>query len=473
MKKPERLVGFVNYNDIDLPFEFDEKSFSIMLYPPTKEVWKDYSDPMKLFDSFNQDLRKHEWISQIEIKGTTSESYHIIFNVQDSSSNYNGFINYVVNWYLCYSDEMLIDKIDGFTILGHDANLFYPPQIALESKIEFNEDGRSLEKISVSSIEQKAASCGSYRVSTNIDAAIEVSAYASYHSRTGVNPIDATSYMITDFSAPVGITKLIEAYLNTLHFFEYITYRKNVDIGDIDLFFKNEKGLRNYFGVLVFPHKLEKESHKDLKNRIIPYEIIMEKSAKLFTAIKNNAFGFQHVCDSIDDMRHFPTSRIIMILAAFEREYRNIYGQDSGRSDEYLKVKSEVVSLIDGYVNSKQGNMRKYAKQLKKYVENRDSSFEANIRYALADCEEILTLFVTGKYSGSYMDIIDGISSRMGEVRNGIAHSRLDLHFDAIHLADIRVIEELIYAIRLKNISVSPLNCKKSINRLFAENFGF
>ena len=280
MKKPERLVGFVNYNDIDLPFEFDEKSFSIMLYPPTKEVWKDYSDPMKLFDSFNQDTRKHEWISQIEIKGTTSEGYHIIFNVQDSSSNYNGFINYVVNWYLCYSDEMLIDKIDGFTILGHDANLFYPPQIALESKVEFNEDGRSLEKISVSSIEQKAASCGSYRVSTNIDAAIEVSAYASYHSRTGVNPIDATSYMITDFSAPVGITKLIEAYLNTLHFFEYITYRKNVDIGDIDLFFKNEKGLRDYFGVLVFPHKLEKELHKDLKNRIIPYEIIMEKSAK-------------------------------------------------------------------------------------------------------------------------------------------------------------------------------------------------
>ena len=241
MKKPERLVGFVNYNDIDLPFEFDEKSFSIMLYPPTKEVWKDYTDPMKLFDSFNQDLRKHEWISQIEIKGTTSEGYHIIFNVQDSSSNYNGFINYVVNWYLCYSDEMLIDKIDGFTVLGHDANLFYPPQIALESKIEFNEDGRSLEKISVSSIEQKAASCGSYRVSTNIDAAIAVSAYASYHSRTGVNPIDATSYMITDFSAPVGITKLIEAYLNTLHFFEYITYRKNVDIGDIDFFFKNEK----------------------------------------------------------------------------------------------------------------------------------------------------------------------------------------------------------------------------------------
>ena len=198
----------------------------------------------------------------------------------------------------------------------------------------------------------------------------------------------------------------------------------------------------------------------------------MEKSAKLFTEIKNNTFGFQHVCDSIDDMRHFPTSRIIMILAAFEREYRNIYGQDSGRSDEYLKVKSEVVSLIDGYLNSKQGNRRKYEKQLKKYVENRDSSFEDNIKYALADCEEILTSFVTSKYPGSYMDIIDGISSRMGEVRNGIAHSRLDLHFDAIHLADIRVIEELIYAIRLKNISVSPLDCKKAINRLFAENFG-
>lgn len=473
MKKPERLIGFISDDDIDFPFEFDEKSFSIMLYPPTAEVWKEYSSPIRFFDSIKQDFKTHKWISQRELKGTTSEGYHIIFNVQDESSNYHGFINYDVNWYICHSDAMLIDKIDGFRILGHDVNLFYPPQIALESKIEFNEDGKGLEKISVSSIKQQFESCGKYRVGKNIDADIEITAYASYHSGTGANPIDAISSMITSFSVPVGIDTLIDAYFNVRHFFQYITYRKNVDIGDIDLFFKNEKGLRDYSGIMVFPCKYEKESHKKVRDRIIPYLLLEKNVAKILTAIKNNVLGFQHLCDSIDNMRHFPASRIIMILSAFEREFRNIYGQDSGRSDEYLEVKSEVVTLIESYFQSKQGKKRQYAKQLKNYVENRDSSFESNIKFALADCEEILTPFIMRKYPGTYTDIIHGISSRMGEVRNGIAHSRLDMDFDAIHLADIRVVEELIYAIRLKNSSISILVCKKVINQLFGENFAF
>jgi hypothetical protein len=473
MKKPDRIIGFVSYDDIDFPFEFDEKAFLLMLYPPTRDVWEDYSSPVRFFESLKQDLKTHEWISQSELRGMTSEGYHIIFNVQDASSNYHGFINYDVNWYICHSDSLLIDKIDGFKILGHDVDLFYPPQIALESKIEFNEDGRALEKISVTSIKQQFEPCGKYRVSKNIDADVEVTAYASFHSGTSVNPIDAVSSMITTFSVPVGIDTLLDAYFNIRHFFEYITYRKNVDIGDIDLFFKNEKGLRDYSGILVFPQKLEKESHKKLKERIIPYPLLMKNSSRLFTAIKNNALGFQHLCDSIDKMRQFPASRIIMILAAFEREYRNIYGQDSGRSDEYLEVKSEIVSLIEDYHKTNQGKKRKYAKQLKKYVENRDSSFEDHVKYALADCEVILKPFITRKYSGTYAEIIDGISFRMGEVRNGIAHSRLDMNFDAIHLADIRVIEELIYVIRLKNSYINDLECQKAVNQLFGENFGF
>ena len=135
MKKPDRLIGFVRYDDIDFPFEFDEKAFLLMIYPPTRDVWEDYSSPIRLFESLKQDFKTHEWISQSELRGTTSEGYHIIFNVQDSSSNYHGFINYDVNWYICHSDAMLIDKIDGFRILGHDVDLFYPPQVSLESKI--------------------------------------------------------------------------------------------------------------------------------------------------------------------------------------------------------------------------------------------------------------------------------------------------------------------------------------------------
>jgi hypothetical protein len=118
-----------------------------------------------------------------------------------------------------------------------------------------------------------------------------------------------------------------------------------------------------------------------------------------------------------------------------------------------------------------QGKKRQYANQIEKYVANSDSSFESNIKNALIANEEILSTFIGRKYTDTYTDAIYGISSRMGEVRNGIAHSRLDLQLDAIHLSDIRVIEELIYAIRLKKLSLNNLECKKAINGLFGENF--
>ena len=38
MKKPERLVGFVSYQEKLFPFEFDEKEFKVNLYFLIREI---------------------------------------------------------------------------------------------------------------------------------------------------------------------------------------------------------------------------------------------------------------------------------------------------------------------------------------------------------------------------------------------------------------------------------------------------
>ena len=48
MKEPERLIGFVNYDDSEIAFEFDADDFVLNLYPP-KELWKKYSRPFYAF----------------------------------------------------------------------------------------------------------------------------------------------------------------------------------------------------------------------------------------------------------------------------------------------------------------------------------------------------------------------------------------------------------------------------------------
>lgn len=471
MKNPDRLVGYLCIDDSNFAFEFNYADFTLYLYPSIQKE--------NLLNSVFEDIKwfnckEHKFIDNIKFSGVTSSGKKIIFNVLDGPSSFDGFKVYNVNWYFYYNDSINSDRIDGFRIKGTEIDFFYPPQKALETKIEFSAENNKIKSLQVSSNgNNNSSNCGKYRLIKGVDATIELSAYATVHTDTAINPICANSMMITYFSKPVDIDTLIVAYYNAVRFFEYVTYRSNIDIKSIDIFFYNQDGLKQYDGILAFKNKNDIEKYQNAKNRIISYDVLLKKTTKILSLINKNKIGFGHICKSMDDNSHYPVSRTIMILTEFEREFRNIYGTDFNRSNEYISVKSDIVNLINIYLHEQHGKYLRYAKQLKNYVEDRDNSFEANVRYALEDCEDIMDLFIKRKYhSENYKIAIDGIANRVGELRNGIAHSRLDLKIKPTFFADIKIIEELTYAIRLKKLGIKSRECKKAINDLFGERFG-
>lgn len=472
MKKPTRLIGYVKYAGIDFPFEFDEDTFSLLLFPPTMDIWNHNSSIRNLFSHINSDSHKHEWIGVQQLHGFTSERNKIIFEVSNARGNYNGFYSYSVNWYFYYTAELDPNNIRGFKISEDEVNYFFPPHRALKSEIEFSSEKNTLRQMSVTATEQIIESCGKYRVAKFTDACMTVESYATMHYNSSTSPIEATSIFVTTFSKPTNLESLITAYRILLCFFMYISYRRNISIHSADIFLINDEGKRDYQGLLVFQEQYTPETHKRAPSRIVKYDNLKNKTGKLITNIKNGLLGFQHLCNSIEDTCHYPASRIIMILGEFEREFRNIYGKDCDRSPDYISVKTDIIALIDGYLKleTTSGKRRSYAKQFRKYVDNRDSSFESNLKKALLDCKEIMKPFLNKHYKGTYEDSSSSLSTRMGEVRNGIAHSRLDLHFDAIHLSDIRIVEELLYAMRLKKLQLKTFDIQKAINDLFSEN---
>ena len=159
-----------------------------------------------------------------------------------------------------------------------------------------------------------------------------------------------------------------------------------------------------------------------------------------------------------------------MILAAFEREFRNIYGQDAIRSKAYKDTKEQIVKLIEDQAPNYTGDRKKYIKGFAKIISNIDSSYGDNLEYALKDCKDIMEPFVIRRFEGTYEEIIADISISVNKLRNGVAHSRLDLELKPRHLVDIKLVEEMIYVIRLKKIGIEESTIKKSINELFSEN---
>ncbi|MBQ7300955.1 MAG: hypothetical protein IJW77_14065 [Clostridia bacterium] len=431
-----------------------------------------YVRPFYVFSKHQIDFTKHEWIPENRIQGKISSGQQVVFSVQGEPSSYHGFLSFNVNWYFCCYDGMDENHISGFSIAGSTIDCFYSPWVALEQKHEFDEKLGS-NKMVVSSSKNQAATCGEYMLTDAIKATMEVDAYTAAGLGDYEHPIFANSRFITEFSEPVTIDTTIKAFEYALRFFLYVTYRANVDVRKSDLFVINDKGTHEYWGILVFPQSELREHNKEAKHHLIVYNDLKEKTAQIFTAIKNEHISLQHICSNYDATHSYPISRVIMVLSAFERVYGNIYGKDTDRSDEYIEIKAKVVDFIEQLRIENTGKRKKAAKTLKDYVFNRDASFSSNTAYALNDCADVMKPFVKKRFKGDYDDVVDEISERIGVVRNGVAHCKLDFKLEAVHLIDIIIMEELLYAMQLKHIGLTTYECHKAIGRLFRENIHF
>lgn len=468
MKIPNRWIGFINFDNKEYPFEFDEKNFVINLYPPscTDEFDNPFQQLISHFESLNN--QKIGWIDNKRLKGKMPADHHVIFDVLDNVSSDNGFLSFEVNWCIYNENSFSIDEIEGFTVEDHDINLFYPP----EDVFEIHTDNQVYPKFSVSSEAVPSKSCGVYPLTELVDATIEVGAYAYYNLDDRTRPLSSKSYIINTFSEPVSYEGVIRAYKNIENFLRYVCYRNNIGIGYAKLFFFNEEEKRDYAGLIVFPNKKNEMASKAEKKKVIDFSLLKKHSSIIIDLINHKKLPLYHLCQSTDDLKRYNLSRIILIFTAFEREFRDIYGIDYKRSNEYSHVKSKIVSMINKYMENLPDKKSKgYAKDLRNYVSKRDRSFKDKVKDALSDCENIMKIFVleaaaaAKEDSDLYNSVIIEISQRMSKARNAFAHGEF-FTFDAIHLNDVKVIEKLIYVMRLKSISISAPECQQSIQKL-------
>ena len=488
MQKPERLIGFVEVEDINYPFEFNEETFTLNLYPPSVEVQD--KKRFAFWDVINGTAKDvHEWTPHKRISGVSfggkatatvngsvfsGIGHHILFDVQNFEANYNGFISYQVNWYFLHKEGIRQFGISGFRLSGSTINYFYNPEVVLQRKVEFAEDGTGLTGFSVSSVAMQCnVDCGEYLLTDDVTAKITVTAYPTMHYQTASNPIDAMSVFTTMFSRPLRdgeIDVLIKAYEHSRLFFHYVSYRRNIGLYNVDVCYLNENNKLDYSGLLVFKEREQEEIHKEANQRMIDYSVIGTHTAELFSLVAKHTFDYEHICESIDDTHIYSSSRAFMILAEFERESSDIYGRDSDRSQAYQNVKQNILNMIDEIIASSSKKEREYAKKFRRHVEKHSNGFQSNIIKALNDCRLIMEPFVRKKYQSEFNEAVEGIGKRMGDMRNGLAHSDLFLRLEPIHLIDLKIVEELIYAMRLKTILQDPAIVQKGISNLFGES---
>ena len=78
MRLPEKLMGYVEYEGVNYPFNFDKVSFMITLFPPSIEHHRQTNSLAEYLADVSRYDKKHEWVQQKKIFGKTSENYHIV-----------------------------------------------------------------------------------------------------------------------------------------------------------------------------------------------------------------------------------------------------------------------------------------------------------------------------------------------------------------------------------------------------------
>lgn len=117
---------------------------------------------------------------------------------------------------------------------------------------------------------------------------------------------------------------------------------------------------------------------------------------------------------------------------AFKREYRNLYRQEIDRTQEYIEVKKDVLECLEELKENNSGKKREYIRKFANKIKKAENDF----------------------------------GDRMNELRNDSAHGNIDLEIKPIHVSDFSILEELLYAMRLKAMKVDVINIRRAIKSL-------
>lgn len=471
LEESKRLMGFVKYNNIDFPFEYDNSSFTIYLYPPTQEIWDEYYDPFYQVDCLNNN-QDQEHKSSINISGITSSKNIIHLNIRNNLKISNGFLEFYVNWYAIFQDDFDINNIDGYKTYGNEIDLFYPPKTDYKASIKLADDKSGFSELSLYAGKEESESCGKYKINDEVSLSLEVVSCHKYYPYSWTNPLKSFSCLISTFSNSVGIEIVVKSYQNLREFLQYITYRKNIALNRIYIF-SNSKDKEVTCGSITFNNNYIEEISNELKDRVIKYKQLKENTARIFGSINSKQLCLDRLVDSIENINKYNRSRVFMVISEFEGEYSNTIERDTIQTDKYEEINEEIINLLSEYNKDKKGAKRKHVKSIIRIIKKIDNNLQQNVKSALIYTESIMRFFCNYSEEGTYSDIIENISSRISAIRNLIAHGKLDFKMSLINLKDVEIIEKLIYAIRLKKIGVNEADIKKAINDLFLCNIAF
>lgn len=439
----ENILGFIRGDNNDIPFCY--KNGRLILMHSSIESWKEEKN--RFYSFFDSD-GDEEWIGEKYFDGICQDESKIRFCVSELASQDNGYYEYDVKFFVKFRG-MEHDKINVIELKGREIDYFLDVGTVNKFISDEKSIGTTIER------SEPFKLCSYTFEKTDV---IVVAFYGCEIRQRSQVPLKKTSGLRIELSKMQDEEFVLNICHHFMNLFQYLSFRRNVEISGVKIFNYGESKKKPH-GYGTIHRELELtgcvDDDKEIRDKMIKYRYVKEGMDKLLELISKDKIYLEHIVLSLETRNSYRPDRIIMIFAAFEREFNDIYGVDCERSQEYTSVKAEVVEMLLKKADCFNGKKKKYYKSIAKSVDKLDNSYGKRIEIAIKDCYEELKVMIAHYYKNDMENKALGIGARMNAVRNNMVHANMGWELKPINIADLDVLQDLIYAMRLKQIGIN------------------
>lgn len=313
--------------------------------------------------------------------------------------------------------------ISQITICAEELNNIYPPSL-MYSQTRSKDGGITAINI------QRPRQSYSWEFSLD-NQKITVSSGFFHTYKWGSTPVQIQSALYFSFD-PTDNYEFVVHLFDILHrLLQYLCYRQNIHCTGTNIYALDEDNRQISIGVFSakWISELQPESSIRILEKVISFDLIGDSLSNILQRLADHTLYFLHLPDNSLDERRITPARSIMLAAAFEWEYSQIYLGGS--------------------------------------TKNKGSFYDRLVR-AFTDYADCIEIFAKYKYSlnkKSYA--IDSTARKITKARNNFAHGDISMEYDLETLLGISLMPYLVYAMQLRAAGINTRNIRNAINKLF------
>lgn len=358
------------------------------------------------------------------LMGTCYPDGHKIFFMQLSSAGVSNNVKIIsVGSYFEIKPNLNFPlHISQITIVADELNLIYPPS---QMYSYTSNDKGMITAMNFTSPRQSFE--WKFDLSQKI---VTVSSGFSHSYRWNTTPIQIQSMLHFGFEPTEDYKFVVRVFDIGQRLLQYLCYRQNINCTDAGIYMLTENGEHARIGSFSAKWMCDQdpETEKRILEKNIPFSLVGDTMSQLLQRLSDGTLYDRHIPDNSKDERRITPARSIMLTAAFEWEYKQIYLAGKKPTDSFM---NRLIKSLNDY----------------------------------SDCIESFAQRVYSLNNKTYS--VDAVAETIKDARNDFAHGDIKIYYDLETLLGFVILPYLIYSMQLRAAGMSTDSIKQSIKNLF------